>query len=229
MNYIEASLLNAVKKGNLKLADEYIKMGASVDMVDYDYHTLLDIAVLHENVEMCELLVKNNVNPNRTNCYGDSALHYAAKFNKADICAKKLVELGANVNILNRDKQTPLHVAVSEQNLKFVEALIHAKARIDALDKDNRSPLYIGVKNNVTLDIIDILVKNGAEFRFDCKHTFSVYDLIISPYVISEGDIRKYFDNCIKEENNKGQIKASSKINKSNPNSGSEDVSSPEK
>jgi ankyrin repeat protein len=58
-----------------------------------------------------------------------------------------LLKAKAEVNAVNEDDQTPLHVAVYCKNTAMVEALLAAGSRIDLVNKSNETPFDLCVKS----------------------------------------------------------------------------------
>merc|ERR1711871_887555 len=94
-------------------------------------------AAKQDYVGLIRRLVKND--PKILDCSGDAAdfwdrgtpLHVAAQ-NRSTAAARALVELGADVNRVNKDKKTPLHVACERGSISIVELLL--KVAPDTMD-----------------------------------------------------------------------------------------------
>jgi hypothetical protein len=56
---------------------------------------------------------------------------------------KVLLAAGANPNVKAGDGSTPLHQAVTAQNVAMIRALAGAGASLDAVNKDNKTPLLL--------------------------------------------------------------------------------------
>lgn len=57
-----------------------------------------------------------------------------------------LIEAGADVNAVGDMSETPLHVAVSQENIKVVEALLKSGANPTAKSEFGKSPKEIAVE-----------------------------------------------------------------------------------
>ena len=77
--------------------------------------------------------------------YGDTALHYAVSRTNSR-GAVILLEQGANVNALNNQKLSPLHMAAKNGDLHILEVLLSYKADLSLRDEDGSSPLHIAAK-----------------------------------------------------------------------------------
>ena len=95
------SISNTVKTGNIKKCHQMIEERADVNETSEVYKEggPLHIAVIYQNFDICELLIKN----------------------------------GANVNLRNKDRKTPLHFAISNPGLDInvSQLLLRHNADID--------------------------------------------------------------------------------------------------
>lgn len=90
-------------------------------------------------------------------------LHYAAD----DVFSTRiLIKAGANVNIRDRNQNTPLHDAAVSYTVQTMRLLLRAGAFVNAKNKDGNTPLHLVSKYDVITQthekVIDILLKNGA-------------------------------------------------------------------
>ena len=73
---------------------------------------------------------------------------------------QKLVKCVSDVNVLDYDNRTPLHIATSIGNKEIVELLINNNADPYAKDKFNRTPIFEAEQRGYK-DILKILKKNN--------------------------------------------------------------------
>jgi len=84
---------------------------------------------------------------------GNTFLHQAALSlmgNRVDDVIFALVERGANVNDVNPQQETPLHVAVRANNEKAVRSLLDCGARVMMINQKQETPLDIAKKNSAS-------------------------------------------------------------------------------
>ena len=101
----------------------------SPKLYDDNQHKVTCLMNAVQNTELIQLLVGRGVKVNETDLHGNSALHHA--INMACFSAvKKLIELGANPLIVNKDGLNAIQMATNECQENIVEYLLnnaHAK------------------------------------------------------------------------------------------------------
>lgn len=74
----------------------------------------------------------------------------------------------ANVNTQMKNGETPLMLAVKNNNIEVVKLLISKGADVNAIDEFGRSALFFAVsKDNIA--IAKILINNGADVNIESK------------------------------------------------------------
>ncbi|XP_048451862.1 transient receptor potential cation channel subfamily A member 1 [Rhincodon typus] len=115
---------------------------------------LLDILTLitdHANFEVLNVI----------DCNGNTPLHWAAEKNQTH-CTQALLDKGANPNILNNARMSPLHLAVSLSYNAVVKVLASHKTTELNLEGDLRNtPLMLACSRD-NAEGLSILLKHGA-------------------------------------------------------------------
>ncbi len=76
----------------------------------------------------------------------------------------ELISAGANINAVDSDGCTPLHVACWDGHLSVVEKLIACGAKVDSLDNNKESPLQMASRREKK-EIVELLTKHLAELQ----------------------------------------------------------------
>lgn len=76
---------------------------------------------------------------------------------------QELILRGCDVNAVNFEEKTPLHVMVEKKSLECVVALLTHEAEVDLVDKDGNTALHIAIEKK-HLPIIQCLIVFGADF-----------------------------------------------------------------
>ncbi|XP_052278740.1 ankyrin repeat domain-containing protein 1-like [Dreissena polymorpha] len=117
-------LLNAISEENGQEVQELLK-GGNIDFnVDYLGDNAIHLAARKGNIDYIKLLHKAGVDLQQKNMHGNTAMHYAARDGYLDI-VDYLRTHKVDMNPLNDlDGEAPLHLAVREQAMDVIEALV---------------------------------------------------------------------------------------------------------
>lgn len=111
-------------------------------------------------VSCVKILLKAKANINALNVWGRSPLMEAIvqfKFNIVDY----LLSEGADVNLGDNQKTTPLHVCASYGNLECLKTMLAKGANQNAQDERGRTSLYFAINGNHD-EVVHFLIKNGC-------------------------------------------------------------------
>lgn len=75
----------------------------------------------------------------------------------------ELILRGCNVNAVNFDEKTALHIMVEKNSIECAVALLAHEAEVDGIDKDGNTPLHIAIEKK-TLPMVQCLIVFGADF-----------------------------------------------------------------
>ncbi|XP_071973321.1 ankyrin repeat domain-containing protein 27 isoform X2 [Engystomops pustulosus] len=114
----------ACQKGHQKIALLLLHYKSSRDIQDNNGNTPLHLACTYGHEDCVKALVYYDVNSCKMDCgneKGDTALHIAARWGYQGII-EVLLQNGANTNILNKRKETPLQCALNSKILSIMES-----------------------------------------------------------------------------------------------------------
>lgn len=146
-----------------------IEKGCDVNEKDHLGKTMLHEMCRTGNIEIIKLLIKNGARLNEQSNTGKTELFYGIepiKENSIEII-KILLKNGANVNLKDKNEGTLIHKLAGEQNKeqeskKLMRLLIVKGAKIDERDKYGYTPLMNICYFHDNLEMIKLLIKNGA-------------------------------------------------------------------
>ncbi|XP_029440386.1 neurogenic locus notch homolog protein 1-like [Rhinatrema bivittatum] len=93
---------------------------------------------------------------------GETALHLAARFSRAD-AAKSMLDAGANTNLQDKLGRTPLHTAIAADALGVFQILIRCRQTdVDARMQDGSTPLILATRLAVE-NMVEELISCGAD------------------------------------------------------------------
>ena len=186
----DMELLDAVKEGNKRSMDRWMKRGARVNTRNADGRTPLMVAALEGHAQCAEQLIHRwdaDVNalrktkrkytyyypsgrirvrtiPHREIKHGETALTCATA-NGHHQCVDVLLVAGADVNGTDEDGLTSLHIASRLGYPLCVQLLIQAGADLNIFDKFQKSPLMYtaaGPIDRSGLRCLELLFQAGA-------------------------------------------------------------------
>ncbi|MHA4808844.1 ankyrin repeat domain-containing protein [Flavitalea flava] len=162
MHYVTALHLAAFW-GKLEACTLLIKAGASLDAQDALGDTPLHHAVDRSgNLESIKLLMSAGAQINALNYQGLAPLNKALLADSVDYeTVVYLIHSGANVNLKDLEKNTPLHYAAESGNTEIAKVLLKANADREAENKLKRTPLLLAVENQKT-EMVRLLILSGA-------------------------------------------------------------------
>ncbi|XP_075237118.1 uncharacterized protein LOC142333640 isoform X2 [Lycorma delicatula] len=161
---------------------EIIDNGANVNEMKYlndgenDYTAVpLFMALqLHRGEDIISVLINNGADVNAIDEHGVTPLICAINNNYEVEIINKLINFGADVNKCDLDRVTPLMFAIKNNDNKVTALLINAEADVNAVDMFGRTILRYAVIYINDEDIINVLIKKGADFSKinDCHDGF---------------------------------------------------------
>ncbi|GFN88037.1 serine/threonine-protein phosphatase 6 regulatory ankyrin repeat subunit a [Plakobranchus ocellatus] len=161
-------LVECVLSNKTNIINYLIDSGADVnEMGDGDCNTPLTAAISNlwnRESRVCslvEILLLAGADPNKSNCKGQTALHFAVERGFSEIISK-LIAAGAQLDSRNNDGDTALHLAVTGGNNEIVSKLIAAGAQLDSRNNDGDTALHLAVTGGNN-EIVSKLIAAGAQ------------------------------------------------------------------
>ncbi|KAI5839136.1 ankyrin repeat-containing domain protein [Morchella snyderi] len=163
-------------------AKKLISLGAHVNAVDEEQNTPLHMAAQQGAKELLVLLLDAGADIHAQNSKKQTLLHHVvlghnnahstSRFTPGcdDTCswicvAGTLISLGAHVNTVDEEQNTPLHVAAQTEAKEMLVLLLLAGADRHACNCSQETPLDIVIKYGMSADIKEMLVDRASEHR----------------------------------------------------------------
>lgn len=146
-NGLLTPLYLAVAEDNPKTAEYLINEGADLYVRSFDKSTLLHEAAGNSTSETFELLLEHNLDPVEKNEDLETPLHIATTHGNARVVDiyLEMQNIDAILDAGNIDGDSPLMLAIDNQNEYIAEQLISEGANIHSLNGYQRSPLNASV------------------------------------------------------------------------------------
>jgi ankyrin repeat protein len=139
----ETLLYVAAEKGQLEIAKLLIAKGADAKALTPNGETVLHAASMIESSALMTALIEAGADFNAANRDGETPLHWAA-MTGTFLAVKALADAGADLNVRDaRLGNTPLHAAVSHDDIVLIHYLLSKNARTDI--RNNAGVTALGV------------------------------------------------------------------------------------
>jgi len=142
-----SALLESVKEKKQELVQGLLISGANPFAVNNSDESPLSVAIQQGGDTLSWLVNSSNTAQRDDN--GDSALHLAVKLKKYPAAVQYLLSIGANPNERNKAGLSPLHMALSDQNLLISQTLLKEGADLYLLNNSGKSPLNLAFQSPV--------------------------------------------------------------------------------
>lgn len=132
------------KCGNFDLAELLLFKGANADIQDNQGKTALHLASEGNVEEIVGLLIQFRAQVDCKDRLGETPLHLAIRKRKVDISIlKALLESGADADMKDSDRVTPLQRATIDGKTEAVRLLLQYYININAKDPDGHTALHL--------------------------------------------------------------------------------------
>lgn len=157
-NYLQFAVL----KGNTRAVEKLLaKAGSVLNVPKSDGFTPLHIAAINDHREIAKLLLKQpGCDVNAPSQVNQSPLHLAADEGYS-VMAEILLDHGANVNALDDDRDTPLHITLAKESI-FKTNLVAQLPALHMLLRGVDRRDYAGVSRVLLNYGADVLQRNNS-------------------------------------------------------------------
>ena len=162
--YSEATLVDAVKAGDIALVSKHLKAKINPNAKDAAGESLLHISVNTNDDKMISLLIENSADINTLNNLGLTPFHLAVTKN-----AQSMIELllanGASTDVLNTAGFAAIHTATKNNQLVIIKMILKQNANdIKLRSQKGLTPLLVAISSG-HFKIIKYYLKNKANLK----------------------------------------------------------------
>ena len=139
----ETLLYVAAEKGQIEMARTLIARGADAKARTPNGETVLHAAAMIESVALMSDLIRAGAEVDAANNDGETPLQWAA-LTGTFLAVKALADAGADLNVQDtRLGNTPLHAAVSHDDIVLIHYLLSRNVRTDIRNKQGQTALEL--------------------------------------------------------------------------------------
>ena len=147
----------AAKKGEIIVVKTLLKHGADMAAVTADGDSALDLAILNGRTQIAEVLLAQGARLDAS-----AVLLKAARIGVTDRdTVRFLTERGADLEQRNADGDTPLLIAIRQDNHRLATHLVNRGADVNAKAADGQSALALAKELNLP-ELVSLLERQGA-------------------------------------------------------------------
>ena len=165
----DASLADAVAKGDLAAVRSLIGQHANVNLTQVDGSTALLWAARNDDMAAAKLLIGAGADVKIANRYGITALTEAAS-NGSGAMVELLLQAGADANTALPEGDTALMLAAKTGAPEALKALIEHGAKVNAKEGwHGETPLMLAAGENHAV-AVKVLIEHGADVNASATH-----------------------------------------------------------
>ena len=152
----------AAEHGSATSVNMLLKMRPKIEYTREDLLSALIVAVTHRNTDIVPLFLQQIRNIYRFQDEdGKTVLQHAVEIGNCDILRKILTKSAANINFVDQQGNTPILLAIKNNNLPVAEILLDRGADIEYTNRKGQSALSLAAQwDNKALS--ELLIKRGA-------------------------------------------------------------------
>lgn len=175
-NYLGYTALHyASRNKDTRILEFLLRKKGKIDDLSNEGKTPLHCACEESLLEVMKVLVEKGAHVHAITTTKLTALHFVAggQHDAPDVekAINFLVNKKCNVNSLDKDKRTPLHVACKRGSIRAVRALLERGAHINAVTSEGNTPLLMAIDRGgeIGAEIAIELLKRGADVHIANK------------------------------------------------------------
>jgi hypothetical protein len=202
---VQGELCRAATSGDLCAFDTLIHKGASVNAPDDLGFSALHYACAHGRMRIVAAAIENGGDLGERE-EGSHPLTLAAARGKLQVVSELLAR-GADVNSIDGDSLTALHVAAAggtPSHLGIMRILVHEGAFVDQVDRFGCTALFHAVKkvqqSKKNLESVKLLIDAGADATWRDLNGKTALQLLLAPEVAIPGGKAKKYSNAEEAE-----------------------------
>jgi ankyrin repeat protein len=144
--------------------DALIEKKVNIDLPNKNGINPILLSVMKENLPLTEQLIKAKCNIEHADNRGQTALIWVATNQKNSNTLSLLIENEAKIDVVDTQKNTPLHLATANDMMENCKLLLQHGAKFDALNDNFFTPFEFAVDNK-NREITQLFFSTIEEFK----------------------------------------------------------------
>lgn len=157
-----SALFLAVECPNIAIFEKLFSQNPDPNLQLRDGRTLLMAAADANSPVLVKRLLSMQADNSRLDQRGNSALHHACEHGADSTILEQLLLNGADPDGRNKNRQTPLHLAVASKKPANARVLLRGKIEVDRRDYRGETPLQVAMGMGLK-EIVLLLKDKGAK------------------------------------------------------------------
>eukprot|EP00300_Choanocystis_sp_HF-7_P020221 c20537_g1_i3.p1 GENE.c20537_g1_i3~~c20537_g1_i3.p1 ORF type:complete len:1453 (-),score=405.95 c20537_g1_i3:200-4219(-) len=151
----------AIQQKKLDFVRQLVALGAAAHVTDANGESALILA-FRSDPEYFDALLASAPDVNVPSLTGETILHLAAQQGRADLAAT-LLRAGANPDVFDLARNTPLHSALAAGSVETLKAILKANPEeIDSLNMDGVAPIHLAAQRD-SPEAVEVLMQHEAD------------------------------------------------------------------
>lgn len=205
-------LMIACENNNKEIIELLIKKGANINDVDHNNRTALHEACKKGNLEVVKILIENGANIHIEEESGKTAVTFATEIVQPESLEiiKYLKDKGANLLVKDKNNNNLLHKVIGgvqkdiKETIKIIKYLISEKIELNEQNTIGNTPLINAILLTKNIEIVKILIENGADINIENGTNKNAIDLTIKRKSHEILDVLLQYHDNINEKNKEG-------------------------
>ncbi len=155
-------LFHAAMSGSIDLVNYCLNAGLDVHSSNTRGETVLTAAIMSENAELVLLILNKGAKIHQKTNDDLTPAMTAAGCSNVEVM-RVLIARGADIHHQTTFGKTALNIAVAFSNFLVVQELLDNGVSVNEMSNNGYTPLMVALVNDSTSEVVDLLLKRGAD------------------------------------------------------------------
>ena len=146
-----------------KVLQAIISKGIDVNATNKKHVTALIIACHKGNTDAINILLEAGADPNITDSKGATCIHHAVGEGCSKAALERIINNGADVNVMNKNNITTLMIACEKRNKDAINVVLNAGADPNIADADGDTCLHYAARSDCCTEVFRVIISHGID------------------------------------------------------------------